>query len=106
MGGYYPSEFRMTKKTSQEILQGLVDSYLTGTVSFVSFQEAYSRHFIDEMPDSALSSRELDRFGAVHEKVEWTAPAPSAEERAFGWMDEAGFIAWLHEWRAQTGTSA
>ncbi len=95
----------MTSKTSRDLLRDLIDGYLTGGMSFASFQAAYAQHFIEEMPDTALSPEELERYGAVHEKAEWTSPAPSQQERGFGWMDEAEFSAWLRKWKSAAGSA-
>lgn len=84
---------------SKQRLAGLIDEFLEGALAFDAFQEAYSRAFIDELPEDALSSAELGAYGDVHERAEWTAPAPSPEDRAHGWMDVAEFSDWLRAHR-------
>jgi len=83
------------------MLAQMTDAFLGGKLTFEAFQEAYSRTFIDEMPDDALSATELEQYGEVHEKAEWTARAPSKEDRDHGWMDVAEFTNWLRAHRAK-----
>jgi hypothetical protein len=84
---------------SKTKLVQLIDAFLAGGMGFPAFQEAYSKHFIDEMPDDALSPDELGLFGEVHEKAEWTAPKPPKDDRAHGWMDIGEFREWLRNRR-------
>jgi hypothetical protein len=83
----------------------LIDDYLAGHLGFDAFQEAYSRCFIDKMPDGAVTKQELELYGLVHEKAEWTSPAPSQEERKHGWMDVRAFTDWLREHRRRLTAS-
>ena len=76
-------------------LDDLIDRYLAGRLPFETFQRDYSTQFIDEIPDSAFSPEELDWYGAIHEKTEWTSPTPSTEERKHGWIDITDFRSWL-----------
>ena len=84
-------------------LKTLVDGYLARQMSFDEFAARYSTSFIDEMPDSALNETELEVFGAVHEKAEWTSAAPSSEERGYGWKDVDEFTSWLRGHRVLMG---
>jgi hypothetical protein len=68
---------------------------LAGHLPFDDFAREYSRVFIDAIPDSALSAAELSEFGEINEKAELTGPAPSAEDRKYGWMDVSEVKAWL-----------
>lgn len=79
----------------RRVLDGLIQSVLEERLSVEQFQREYSKCFIEEMPDDALSPTELDQYGAVHEKAEWTTHNPPKEDRAVGWMDASGFREWL-----------
>ncbi len=81
--------------TYQRKLDGLVRDFQTKQMSLRDFQRAYSACFADENADAKFSPAEVDHYGQIHEKAEWTAAAPSAEERSFGWLDEQGFRSWL-----------
>lgn len=83
----------------------LADSFLACKLTFDDFQAAYSRRFIDEMPDAALSSEELDYFGQIHEKAEWTSAAPPESDRKDGWLDIDEFKQWLAQHRRKPVSS-
>ncbi len=77
----------------------MIDAFLSGAQPFETFQSEYSRCFIDEVPELELTSSMADHYGAVHEKSEWTANSPTAEERAYGWIDVDEFRSWLRTYR-------
>ncbi len=83
----------------RRLLDGLIQDVLDERLSMGQFQREYARKFIEEMPDDALTSAELEQYGAVHEKAEWTTRNPPAEDRAVGWMDALGFRNWLQNHR-------
>ncbi len=76
-------------------LDALIERYLAGDLSFVAFQRAYSSRFIDDNACVEFSVEEVDHYGAVHEKAEWTSQSPNAEDRSYGWIDPAEFKWWL-----------
>lgn len=78
-------------------LDELITIYLNGGSTFASFQSAYSSSYIDDEADVDFSGDEIDYYGGVHEKAEWTADNLLEEERAVGWIDESQFRAWLQE---------
>ncbi len=80
---------------SRQYLTMLIDEFLAGRIAFDAFAARYSDQFIDEMPENALDDDELEWFGAVHEKIEWTSPAPDPESRRYGWVDIPQFRQWL-----------
>jgi hypothetical protein len=83
------------RRLLDELIQGVLDERL----SMEQFQRQYSQCFIEKMPDDALTPRELEQYGAVHEKAEWTTRNPPTEDRAVGWMDASGFRDWLQAHR-------
>jgi len=83
----------MTKDTAT--LDTYVLEFLSSKSSFEEFQRAYSTFFIDEIPETGLSSIEIEFYGAIHEKAEWTTLAPTMEERKYGWMTPTEFKEWL-----------
>ncbi|MDB4948074.1 MAG: hypothetical protein JWM27_723 [Gemmatimonadetes bacterium] len=76
-------------------LMGFIDQFLAGTLGFPAFQLAYSAHYIDELPDGALSAAREEAFGEVHEAADWITADPSPEERGYGWRNPAEFRLWL-----------
>ncbi|MDZ4259570.1 MAG: hypothetical protein U0974_09125 [Gemmatimonadales bacterium] len=76
-------------------LDELITIYLNGGSTFDSFQRDYSRILIDDAVDADFSMDEIDYYGDVHEKAEWTAEDLLEEERAVGWIDESQFREWL-----------
>jgi hypothetical protein len=84
------------KSQAREQLDLLIDRYLAGDLSFGEFQRAYSDRFIDDNACADFNSAEVDHYGAVHEKAEWTAePFPTEEERSYGWIDPSELKTWL-----------
>jgi hypothetical protein len=79
----------------REDLDALIERFLAGELPFAAFQRAYAHRFIDENACAEFSVEEVDHYGAVHEKAEWTSPSPTAEDRAYGWINPAEFKWWL-----------
>lgn len=80
---------------ARQYLRNLIDEYLTESIEFDDFAHRYSSYFIDEMDDGELDDDELEWYGAVHERAEWTDVAPDPESRSDGWMDVTQFRDWL-----------
>jgi hypothetical protein len=81
--------------TYQQKLDGLVHDFLMEGLSLREFQRAYSDCYADENADAGFSPAEVEYYGGIHEMAEWTAAAPTEEERGYGWLDESGFRSWL-----------
>lgn len=80
---------------------GLIDEFLSGDISLQAFQQRYEKAFIEEMPDSALDDTELEIYGAIHEKSEWTTVEPTAEDKRYGWLNPVEFKTWLTDYRTR-----
>jgi hypothetical protein len=85
-------------ETTQVRLDSLIDQVRSGRMTVQDFQRTYSDAFVTG--DVGLSEKAADYYGAIHEKAEWTASAPSKEDRGYGWMDEKQFLEWLRSWTA------
>jgi len=85
----------------RNILKGHIDRFLRAKYTYEQFAEQYLRVFIDEMPDEALSSYELELYGDVQEKAEWTTAEVDEEACAYGWMNIEEFRSWLSEQRTK-----
>ncbi len=76
-------------------LRELIEKFLAARLAFDAFQQSYSKAYADDEADRDFSREDVDFFGTIHEKAEWTMKSPSAEDRVDGWLDEAEFAAWL-----------
>ena len=74
-----------------------VAMYLEEEIGFDEFETLFSELFLNKIPEGEISSSEMDVYGAINEKLMWTALAPSPEERSFGWIDRSEFRTWLTE---------
>ena len=72
-----------------------MDAFLSGQLSFPEFQAAYAAYYIDEEADADFSPAEIDHYGGVHEKAEWTSVSPPIEDRKYGWINTSEFREWL-----------
>jgi hypothetical protein len=85
---------------SLDTLDRLIDDYLAGAIPFATLESRFSPTYLF-MPEEAFPDVQTEVwYGVVHERIEWTSPAPSDEERAFGWMSIDEFRAWLEATRA------
>ena len=80
-------------------LEKLIDDFLDNRLDFEQFQRAYSDCYIDEQADAAFTPEEIEYYGTVHEKAEWTSRSPNAEERGYGWLAVQDFKGWLEAHR-------
>jgi hypothetical protein len=76
-------------------LDRLIDAYLGGSASFDAFAAEYGVCYID-LPDDAFPDVDAEVwYGVLHERIEWTAPDPDPESRAYGWISADEFRQWL-----------
>jgi hypothetical protein len=92
---------------SLDTLDRLIGDYLTGAIPFQTLEARFSPCYLF-LPEDAFADVETEVwYGVIHERIEWTAPAPSPEEKAFGWMSIDEFRAWLQTAvRTRAGTSS
>jgi len=76
-------------------LLGMIDRLVKGEWSVDQFRDAYYDFYLEQVPSDELSAEELDFFGAVQERLDWTSESPNKDERGYGWMDHQEFIEWL-----------
>lgn len=87
-------------------LSELIRRYVGGKSGYREFARAYSRCFVDEMPDGALGGAEYAYFDKVHERIEWTAFNPPATDRSLGWWDFDELREWLKDNGPPTSNSS
>jgi hypothetical protein len=69
--------------------------YLEEEIGFDEFEVLFSELFLNRIPEGTISSSAMDIYGAINEKLMWTALRPSLEERSLGWIDRSEFRKWL-----------
>lgn len=84
-------------------LDRLIADFLAGAIPFDALASRFAPAYLF-MPEEAFPDVQTEVwYGVVHERIEWTSPAPSEEERAFGWMSIDDFRAWLQDACASRG---
>ena len=76
-------------------LQGMIDALVSGAWSVKEFDEQYYWYWLNGMPHDLLSDDEVEFYSLIQEQLEWTAAAPSEEERGYGWLTEVEFVDWV-----------
>jgi hypothetical protein len=85
----------MPTPDSLDTLDRLIDGFLAGSIPFATLESRFPWCYVS-LPEDAFPDVETEVwYGVVHERIEWTGSAPSAEEKAFGWMSVDEFRAWL-----------
>jgi hypothetical protein len=77
------------------LLDRLIADFLERRISFVDFQKEYSRQYADEEADRDFDAQDVEFYGGIHERAEWTTKDPSPQDRADGWENENEFFNWL-----------
>lgn len=72
--------------------------YLAHEIGFDEFEALFTELFLNLIPEGTLTEGDLSTFGAINEKLMWTADGPNHEERSVGWIDRREFRSWLAEW--------
>lgn len=76
-------------------LDQLITGFLGLKLGFAEFQRQYSAAYADEEADRDFARENIEFYGTVHERAEWTTQRPSPQERVDGWQDETEFADWL-----------
>ena len=50
---------------------------------------------VDEVPRGVLSDDDEEFFSDVQEKLDWTAPSPTEDEREHGWLTHEEYVDWV-----------
>lgn len=90
-----------------DTLDELIDGYLAGSLPWESLESLYGPRYL-YLPEESFADVEAEVwYGVVHERIEWTAPDATEEQRERGWMSVADFRAWLESAvRTRPGTRA
>ena len=75
----------------------MINDLISGEMSVSTFEEKYYSYFLNDVPDDCLSPDELDFFGIIQEKLDFTAIAPDTESRRYGWIDHKEFIVFVEK---------
>ena len=76
------------RKKILKMPQNLID----GTWSVNEFEKNYFPYFIDEIPNGDLSNEDLDFFGTIQDKLDFTALNPNTESRRYGWISRDEYM--------------
>ena len=76
-------------------LDELITNFLRHQLPFEAFQARYSQAYADNEADRDFAPAEVEFYGTIHERAEWTVKRPTIQERGDGWQDETEFLAWL-----------
>src|SRR5688500_12090234 len=76
-------------------LDEMIERYLANECGFTALQREYTACYIDDVAEEEFTSDEIEYEGEIHEKAEWTGPAPDTYERSVAWLDVGGFRQWL-----------
>jgi hypothetical protein len=60
-----------------------------------TFEKEYYQFYLEKVPQDSLTTSEVNFFGLVQEKLDWTSKNPSEEEKGYGWADHETYIKWL-----------
>lgn len=76
-------------------LDRLIADFLKEQMTLEDFQRRYSASYADDEADKDFLPAEVEYYGSIHERAEWTAKSPNLDDRKHGWRNEAELKAWL-----------
>lgn len=85
----------MDKKTAVDELRRQIGAFLRGETEFSAFSRNYVEYFADRNVDAEFDAREHELYGALFERLQWTAPSPSGLDRASGYHTEGDTTSWM-----------
>lgn len=87
----------MMASSSGSKLRALIDAFLKGGVSFEVLETQFSSTYLES---ADLEDDEVELYAPIHEKIEYTVPAPPAADRNW-YLDHREFAEWLREYWAR-----
>ena len=75
----------------------MINRLIDGVWNVTEFRENYYDYFIEDTIEDNLTESELEFFGEIHEKLDWTDKNPSNEDRSYGWIDEKEYVVWVRD---------
>ena len=84
-------------KNSKNELMSMINRLIDGVWNVTEFRENYYDYFIEDTIEDNLTESELEFFGEIHEKLDWTDKNPSNEDRSYGWIDEKEYVVWVRD---------
>jgi hypothetical protein len=73
----------------------MINRLLAGAWTVDEFRRAYYDFWLEEVPHGILSDDEEEYFSGVQEKLDWTSPAPTDEEKQHGWLTPEEYVDWV-----------
>lgn len=92
------------KRTTEQVrrdLDALIAGMCAGLLPLADFEKQFSAALFDEISADGLTDAESEFYGAVIERTDSSSAAPTAEDRAYGWMDVKEFRVWLAAFNAR-----
>lgn len=85
-------------KIEEELLV-IVDTLIDEKITVEEFREAYEVLFNVERGDDELTDEEVDYFGVIHTKIDFTHRDPDPESIEVGYINYEQFLSWLKKYR-------
>ena len=82
-------------------LLGMVQRLVRGEWDVPPFERAFYMFYVDDVPEGALEDRDLEFFGLLQERLDWTEADPGPESRAYGWQNHEEYRASASEFLAR-----
>ncbi len=80
----------------------MIKKLINGSWSVKEFEENDYLYFLDEVPDDYLSPDDIDFFGLIQEKLDFTSLNPDDESRKYGWMSYEEYIIFVRNLITET----
>ena len=81
--------------SNSEILMEMAKAFLDGSMPFDQFETAYREYYFGKAAEKLQLRDEIDLYGDIIERLDWTARSPGKIDRQDGWMDRDQFREWL-----------
>jgi len=81
--------------SKRELLKETVSAFLDGRMGFEPFEAEYRQRYWDESSTEFQLRDEIDLFGDIIERLDWTGRHPPKRDRDDGWIDHGQFRDWL-----------
>ena len=85
----------MPGRDYRQELVDMIDRLLVGTWTVQQFRRAYYDFWLEEVPRGVLSDDDEEFFSGLQEKLDWTSPSPTDEERRYGWLTPEEYVDWV-----------
>ena len=85
----------MSERDYKQELTDMIEPLLAGAWTVDEFSHAHYDFWLDEVPRGVLSDDDEEFFSDVQEKLDWTAPSPTEDEKEHGWLTHEEYVDWV-----------